>query len=472
MPFIETEIWMPSAGRPGAATYGGQRKAQEIFKELETHLITEGRLPDEYFLLNRAWKDGIQFPSDAEIICKVNFGDSEGVYLDIYLKYTKELHEHSRDDGVLGWHKRKVTERFVTGKTLGEGIDDLDRMYLAASSVTAAFYASKAQIQERYAKLEKGTVHAAYPAVPEKPDASMASAKTIYGDISPGDWVVSVGNNDYKYMIGTVTEIVKAGTPEHTAETMNDTDSIHVDFTAFEYPQERIAEIEEYFSELYSELKQFDELPLEDVIMAPKMLIRITDLGDDEIRRMGKLRANCKSYCDCFPGALEPFDEKHAELMLRLEKNLLDYHDSLMGLGNRELIEMAGRISAMSDAYSYMCYYRYPNEQLELFLKYENPLEIVSDAWYDRNDTVEHMEFLMDDLYDRQGDLADYPLIVKPETPPETRTAPKPVGNTAHNAKPSIIASLHDADADAKAYNAQRAQNNSNNMKNKGKEIE
>ena len=213
------------------------------------------------------------------------------------------------------------------------------------------------------------------------------ASKTIYGEVQPGDWVIAAGNNDYQYLIGTVTVIDKSGTPEHGTE--NTTDDIHVDFTAFDYPPERVAEIEGYFGELYSEAKAFDELPLDDVIMAPQMLIRITHLGQDEIARLGNLRHNCESFCNCFPGGGEPQNGKHAELITRLNQNFCDFHDSLSNFSKQELIDMAQKISSVSDAHGYMTTYReYKDEELDYYLKFQNPLEIVADAWQARNEDV------------------------------------------------------------------------------------
>jgi hypothetical protein len=130
--------------------------------------------------------------------------------------------------------------------------------------------------------------------------AEPLSAKTLFNEVQRGDFVIAAGNSDYRYLIGTVTAIDKFGTPEHGTD--NETDDVHVDFTAFDYPPDRLVEIEETFSELYGEQKAFDELSLDDVIMAPKMLISISNLSYDEMIRMGNLRENCESFCNCFMG--------------------------------------------------------------------------------------------------------------------------------------------------------------------------
>ena len=171
MPIIETEIWKKNPECPGTVMYDGQRAAQDIFNELEAHLEADGRLPDEYFLFDAwsNWKNGVLFPKDGEILCKVNFGGSEGIYLDISVRYEKNVYEFNKAAGTGEWNKRMVIEPFATGKTLGDSIEDLDRMNLAASSVTAAFYGSKLQIQERYARIENGAEPPIYPIPAKEP---------------------------------------------------------------------------------------------------------------------------------------------------------------------------------------------------------------------------------------------------------------------------------------------------------------
>jgi hypothetical protein len=68
-----------------------------------------------------------------------------------------------------------------------------------------------------------------------------------------------------------------------------------------------------------------------------------------------------------------------------LAKNMADYHKSLAGLSADELIEKAGDISAVQDAYSYMCViHRFSDEELDFFLGLQNPLKTVSDQAIDR----------------------------------------------------------------------------------------
>ena len=239
----------------------------------------------------------------------------------------------------------------------------------------------------------------------------MNSSKTLFGEVSPGDWVLSASNNDYSYLIGMVTAIEKHGTPEH--DTDNQTDDIHINFSAFDYPSERISEIEERFSALYGEKKTFDEISLDNVIMAPDMLIRISHLGIDEITRMGNLRANCEAYNDCFLSGIEPQNDKHAELLKRIDKNLGDYHNSLMDFGNQELINMAGKIAAMSDVHSYLSYRGFEDDKLDFLLQLQNPLEVVAEGWRDYNiDNDNEMGFSFDNVMRHKQDWLDSnPLV-------------------------------------------------------------
>ena len=138
MKTIEMERWKPSEADPGKMEYEGQRTAAEVFEELKQRLESLGYLPDEYFLMNSEW-EGREIPKDADIFCTTDYGGSEGVYLDVYLK----------------WYisDAAITSSFITGKTLGENGNDLDRMFLISSAITKAFHGDHAA-HARYMKLD------------------------------------------------------------------------------------------------------------------------------------------------------------------------------------------------------------------------------------------------------------------------------------------------------------------------------
>ena len=140
MNIIELEKWKPSADNPRKQEYAGQRTAQEVFEDLKYRLESTGYLPDEYFLLDMEWEDGREIPQDADIFCTTGYGGGEGAYLDIYLKWYDKDQQHY------------VTKSFITGKTLGENGNDLDRMFLISSTIIKAFHSDHAT-HARYMKV-------------------------------------------------------------------------------------------------------------------------------------------------------------------------------------------------------------------------------------------------------------------------------------------------------------------------------
>ena len=138
MNVIELERWKSSESDPRKLEYAGQSTAQEVFEELKHRLESHGYLPDEYFLMDDHWENGRKIPKDADIFCTTDYGGSEGVYLDVYLKW--------HEDG------KPVTKSFITGKTLGENGNDLDRMFLISSAITKAFHGDHAT-HARYMKI-------------------------------------------------------------------------------------------------------------------------------------------------------------------------------------------------------------------------------------------------------------------------------------------------------------------------------
>jgi len=145
METIELNIWEPVPNEPGHVRIADQRTAQEVFAELKHRLESIGYLPDEYFLLGDEWENGRKIPEGADIFCTADYGGSEGIYLDIYLK----------------WHEdnKSLTKSFVTGKTLEETPIALDRMHLVASEVMKAFHGD-GSIHARYMRIGGSAVPA------------------------------------------------------------------------------------------------------------------------------------------------------------------------------------------------------------------------------------------------------------------------------------------------------------------------
>ena len=130
---IQMENWKPKADDPRYVEFDSLRSAEEVFEELRQRLEGIGMLPDEYFDLNMQWWRGKEIPRGADVFCTTDYGESEGIYVDVYLKWYDEQ------------EKQIVTKSFITGKTLGRTGADLDRMFLVASAITKAIHGERGQ---------------------------------------------------------------------------------------------------------------------------------------------------------------------------------------------------------------------------------------------------------------------------------------------------------------------------------------
>lgn len=147
MDIIELENWKRSKRDPGKREYAGQRTAQEVFAELQYRLESMGYLPDEYFMLDSDWTEGKVIPEGAKISCTTDYGESEGIYVDVYLNWYDEA------------QKKQITRSFITGKTLGETGADMDRMFLISSAITKAFYGDRPVPEQRMEETGGSIVH-------------------------------------------------------------------------------------------------------------------------------------------------------------------------------------------------------------------------------------------------------------------------------------------------------------------------
>ena len=90
----------------------GMVKAKDLFDKLEKHLEGKGLLPDEYFLFTESsFYSNAEIPEFVSFFCTVDFGGSEGIYLDIEVKPLDGNNIH-----------------FATGKTLREDAEAFYRM--------------------------------------------------------------------------------------------------------------------------------------------------------------------------------------------------------------------------------------------------------------------------------------------------------------------------------------------------------
>ena len=362
------------------------------------------------------------------------------------------------------------------------------------------------------------------------PETAAASSKAVNGEISPGDWVLVTPDSSYGAMIGRVTAIDKRGAPEHG--TGNPGDDIHVDFFATEYPESVKEEILWRFDGHSPAETAFGDLALDDVIMAPEMLIRITGIGPERIARLAGSFENAEAYClqaaaealrraesgmerggdvmeitfsdaiimgapalftqeridrDSVPDGYYAYDIQYGrdwgepmtielnapsdrygtaitaheikmppegyvktepgfffllgdgdprhdmpqfmednppvsprlkELLDRLDRNYGDYTAKLEENSMTYIIGMAGEIAAVNDAHYYLTsHHEFKDSEIDLLLCFENPLELISDEWHQRQDDISDMTFALDRIFGAREPQKGYALMPGLERP-------------------------------------------------------
>jgi hypothetical protein len=241
------------------------------------------------------------------------------------------------------------------------------------------------------------------------------TAQALNGALSVGDWVVVNPGEDYGLLIGQVTAIDKLGAEEHDTDNM--TDDVHVSFINCGYSEKEEASILVGLRKMRPDLAALEDFALDDVIMAPESLISLAkneiDPTDARSEAIYLLREDANGFLRSY------FDDMENELIDRVEQNYADYTNSLQVFGKSELIDMAAKIHATSDAYSYMTAYReYSDEELRFYLQFQNPLEIVADAWHERQTDVDEVSFAMDGISEHMARyLTEYPLMSYADAP-------------------------------------------------------
>ncbi|GHU58570.1 hypothetical protein FACS1894133_3570 [Clostridia bacterium] len=281
------------------------------------------------------------------------------------------------------------------------------------------------------------------------------SAQAINGEIACYDVVISTGDSDYPFLVGEVNAVDKFGSEEHNSGNL--TDDVFVDFQSEEYSANRIKEIEEHFSKLYGESKRFADIPLDNVIMSPEWLIRVKE---SDIQALLESRENAEKYCDT---VLNGANDIKTELMSRIEQNYADFKQSLDSFSKAELIGMASKIHAMSDAHCYLTmYYEFSNEELLFYSKFQNPLEVVASIWHKQNVDVDDVYDAMEYISDRrEAMLNDYPLLkdAVSENKSAQQSEPEKAANNpaADKEKSSFDKALSRGKDKSEAYKSQKA---------------
>jgi len=107
-------------------------------------------------------------------------------------------------------------------------------------------------------------------------------------------------------------------------------------------------------------------------------------------------------------------DDKLQDLKNLLDKNLQDFHDKWAGMSPAELVEASREITAIRDAYEYLIEeHWFEPEEVALFLRSENPLELVADKWRERMGDMSDFDFALDEVF-KELEKRDVPQAGKP----------------------------------------------------------
>lgn len=141
---IETEIWTKNEEKKGWLKYVGQRKAVEVFNELEEVLKREGLCPPEYFSLSHTFSGTGEtlFPRIDDLYCHTRWGGNEGIYINVDILHYNKDNSHYE------------TIPFATGKSLGESIEEFDRMQYIAGYIYRLLMGD-GSVRSRYIKLRE-----------------------------------------------------------------------------------------------------------------------------------------------------------------------------------------------------------------------------------------------------------------------------------------------------------------------------
>ena len=105
---------------------------------------------------------------------------------------------------------------------------------------------------------------------------------------------------------------------------------------------------------------------------------------------------------------------KKDRLIDRIRGNYCDFKSSLRGVSRGKLFDMAGRISAVTEAYEALTTeYDWDEEgEIDFYLLFRDPLTIIADAWESRRNEnlIDFDEAMFEISYDA-APISQYPLI-------------------------------------------------------------
>jgi hypothetical protein len=106
--------------------------------------------------------------------------------------------------------------------------------------------------------------------------------------------------------------------------------------------------------------------------------------------------------------------DKKTLLINRIYRNFADYKEKLLKVDGEGIFEKAEEIAAYTQAHWYLTVdHHYEPEELDYFLLFQNPLEVVTDQYQNEVRCVNDVLELIVRAGNKQDGLGDYPLMKK-----------------------------------------------------------
>lgn len=137
-------------------------------------------------------------------------------------------------------------------------------------------------------------------------------------------------------------------------------------------------------------------------------------------------------------------EDKEKILGIRLDNNLSDYKEHILGFGKEEMFEMAGQIAATVDAHYYMVYHHeFEPAEIDSLLRFAKPLEVVADAMWERREDISDMSFVLGDVFSKADLTNRYALATEQQKPQKPSIRNRLKSTAKQDAKPDRTRAKH-----------------------------
>lgn len=169
----------------------GNANVTDVFTQLNTHLEENGLMPNEYFILSSDLRDVKELPDFYYFNCNVNFGGSEGIYLDIGLV---------TQDGIIN---------FATGKTLDDSYESFIEMGRIAAECSLMLNGDGMIMHHK--NIDDKSLDTIQE---QKEDSDMTKNETLKNNDERPLETTAFGNTPYRYVPNKTDVIIMAENAE------------------------------------------------------------------------------------------------------------------------------------------------------------------------------------------------------------------------------------------------------------------